>query len=853
MLDLPGTTPYFASSGLQTNLTIGVRASTKLDEGQKTLNPVKVFHEMLLASSAETPVAPASRSSNALVKLAVLIGSSPAGRPTVDAQPPIPATSPHSVLTEPRRANPRATQLVRSQPVNGPTVKVDSKDRFVRAATAINTVSADAMVRHDTAALVAGPVDAQTAAPADVLPVAAMSALAAASVPSSQLLTVTKRATKKRSTDEVALASSPTPTIAPHAVVPLITTVAKPSVTFDPTASYAASKSLDPTETLPITASVTSVSMNAGAAHVPLLHPADSDRRVDVQNVALTTTDTAPFPQAIALTANTNAEPLTGKNKVSTTEQTEPKLVSSFVDAAVSTPAPSVRAVAAEVEASRAQSTASPDLPFADASLSDGFNDGSIPSPIQPLAAGASQAERLPGVPIVDALAPLGPAHVHGRTPNPLDIMAQSGADRVAIAVALAEPTKAASPALKNSSSTRNAGESGLLPPSSAQAVPAVNTPTARQERAGVDTSVGVSIPTPSIAVHPATDPSVTSSSVDNSAPAASGTKEYVTTAETYAQPAASNAGLQAVLSADLAVTKVESAPSTVEVSPNTTAVPNLIDALVPTSARVAAKSEGKPRDVATQIGKPLDDVLPAPSPVVVQSFGDAIHGQSSRPVSEPPASGETATMSSGSALIEHMPGAATAGVEPANAHLAVPKSLEIGVAGGTHGWLKVRAEMGSDGQVSASVITQSAISGSTLRAQLPELREFLGVEKVSVGNLAIHVSDPDSRSIHQAKGEPGDLFQLSSSVAAVTSAAMDATGSQHEFDNQRGSSGGVSNLYGGQQSFEDGDGARRNNSDSLSSTIRLPTPDAILPKPQENLLSSMLQHESGSRLSVRV
>jgi hypothetical protein len=63
---------------------------------------------------------------------------------------------------------------------------------------------------------------------------------------------------------------------------------------------------------------------------------------------------------------------------------------------------------------------------------------------------------------------------------------------------------------------------------------------------------------------------------------------------------------------------------------------------------------------------------------------------------------------------------------------------LEVGVLDGTHGWLRVRAELGADGVVSAS-LTASASAHESLRAVLPEMANYLESEAVGVSKLAVH------------------------------------------------------------------------------------------------------------------
>jgi hypothetical protein len=66
------------------------------------------------------------------------------------------------------------------------------------------------------------------------------------------------------------------------------------------------------------------------------------------------------------------------------------------------------------------------------------------------------------------------------------------------------------------------------------------------------------------------------------------------------------------------------------------------------------------------------------------------------------------------------------------------PTQLDVGVFDGTHGWLRIRAELSNGGTVSAS-LTASATAYGPLRAALPEMANYLQAEAVSVDKIAVH------------------------------------------------------------------------------------------------------------------
>jgi hypothetical protein len=69
---------------------------------------------------------------------------------------------------------------------------------------------------------------------------------------------------------------------------------------------------------------------------------------------------------------------------------------------------------------------------------------------------------------------------------------------------------------------------------------------------------------------------------------------------------------------------------------------------------------------------------------------------------------------------------------------MASPTALEVGVPNGTHGWLKIRAEMTSGGMVDASLSTSSSSGQEMLHRELPSLTTFLQNEHVAVNTVVV-------------------------------------------------------------------------------------------------------------------
>ncbi|HEV2709766.1 MAG TPA: hypothetical protein VGU67_06120 [Edaphobacter sp.] len=69
---------------------------------------------------------------------------------------------------------------------------------------------------------------------------------------------------------------------------------------------------------------------------------------------------------------------------------------------------------------------------------------------------------------------------------------------------------------------------------------------------------------------------------------------------------------------------------------------------------------------------------------------------------------------------------------------MATPTSLEVGVANGIHGWLKIRADMTDGGVVNASLSTATSSGQEMLHRELPLLTAYLQNERVAVNTVVV-------------------------------------------------------------------------------------------------------------------
>jgi hypothetical protein len=100
--------------------------------------------------------------------------------------------------------------------------------------------------------------------------------------------------------------------------------------------------------------------------------------------------------------------------------------------------------------------------------------------------------------------------------------------------------------------------------------------------------------------------------------------------------------------------------------------------------------------------------------------------------------SGPRTGMSAGPAMHDEMAGAlpasGTALGEPRTL-VTTSNVLEVGITGGAHGWLRVRAELEHTGEVTASLVASSAASADALHKELGAMSAYLKSEVVGVSS----------------------------------------------------------------------------------------------------------------------
>ena len=105
------------------------------------------------------------------------------------------------------------------------------------------------------------------------------------------------------------------------------------------------------------------------------------------------------------------------------------------------------------------------------------------------------------------------------------------------------------------------------------------------------------------------------------------------------------------------------------------------------------------------------------------------------------------------------------------------PTSIEVGIPGGSHGWLKLRAEMSTDGSIQASMSPSSLSHADELRRELPSLTMYLHQEQIPVSSLAVH----EPTRAHSFSDMPGGM-NLNSGTGGETHDSQNGEKRMQEF-----------------------------------------------------------------------
>ena len=194
----------------------------------------------------------------------------------------------------------------------------------------------------------------------------------------------------------------------------------------------------------------------------------------------------------------------------------------------------------------------------------------------------------------------------------------------------------------------------------------------------------------------------------------------------------------------------------------------NVKDAEGPVIAPGVVKSEkGSVKKISSEVtatGAAVEVDVVGTSPGVADPVIDRAAGivaVAGSALERSPVSTPAHTVHSMAAAPEPLASGATDGVKT---FVSTPRVLEIGMADGTHGWLRVRAEMGGDGQVQAQFTAASAGAAAELHKVLPGMQAYLASEQVGVRSIVVSAADRSAGAGDVSAGHGGDGARRESS-----------------------------------------------------------------------------------------
>lgn len=139
---------------------------------------------------------------------------------------------------------------------------------------------------------------------------------------------------------------------------------------------------------------------------------------------------------------------------------------------------------------------------------------------------------------------------------------------------------------------------------------------------------------------------------------------------------------------------------------------------------------------------------------------------------------------------------AASVGAEGHRTLEATSTSLEVGVANGTQGWLKIRAEMTDGGVVNASVTATTSAGQEMLHRELPSLTAYLQQEQIGVGSVVLHATAAaGSQEFSGGMERDAGREQMQQSGGREGESQQDASGTTFSDSGDAYVQGGVSGI----------------------------------------------------------
>ncbi len=157
-------------------------------------------------------------------------------------------------------------------------------------------------------------------------------------------------------------------------------------------------------------------------------------------------------------------------------------------------------------------------------------------------------------------------------------------------------------------------------------------------------------------------------------------------------------------------------------------------------AAVVATGASSMAAHLAAAVGGPASGATEGIAPVVPAWVGAApsLHGSVERHGGSGLNASDAASSSAADVADAGSAAYAGGGFGAPHTLVSTPQVLEVGMTGGAHGWLRVRAELGQAGEVTASLVASNAGSAQSLDKQLGAMSAYLKSESVGVTSLAV-------------------------------------------------------------------------------------------------------------------
>ncbi len=240
-------------------------------------------------------------------------------------------------------------------------------------------------------------------------------------------------------------------------------------------------------------------------------------------------------------------------------------------------------------------------------------------------------------------------------------------------------------------------------------------------------------------------------------------------------------------------------------------------------AAVVATGASSMVAHLAAAVGGPASGATEGTAPVVPAWVGAApsLHGSVERHGGSGLNASDAASSSAADVADAGSAAYAGGGFGAPHTLVSTPQVLEVGMTGGAHGWLRVRAELGQAGEVTASLVASNIGSAHSLDKQLGAMSAYLKSESVGVTSLAVTAPE---------KGAGVDVSAGLSQGAAGSSAGQQ--------QRQQQENAATFNGFGA-------DGSVLN--DSSAATVAIASPSL------GDTPTAMLSQGSGGWLDVRV